>query len=101
MSFLKNVIAMLSGTAAAQAIPLALSPVLTRLYSPEAIGLQTLFMGWTAALGVAATCRYDLAVVLPDSDDEADSIAAMVRAIATAVLLVLAVVVGLAGSDLH
>lgn len=100
MSFRANVIAMLSGTAAAQAIPLALSPVLTRLYSPEAIGLQTLFMGWTAALGVAATCRYDLAVVLPDSDDEADSIAAMTMAIATVVLLVLAAVVALAGSDL-
>lgn len=100
MSFRANVIAMLSGTAAAQAIPLALSPVLTRLYSPEAIGLQTLFMGWTAALGVAATCRYDLAVVLPDSNDEADSIAAMVMAIATAVLLVLAIVVALSGSDL-
>ncbi len=100
MSFRKNVIAMLSGTAAAQAIPLAMSPVLTRLYSPEAIGLQTLFMGWTAALGVAATCRYDLAVVLPDSDDEADSIAAVVLAIATFVLLALAVAVALAGGDL-
>ncbi|MGA3725804.1 lipopolysaccharide biosynthesis protein [Achromobacter xylosoxidans] len=100
MSFRANVIAMLSGTAAAQAIPLALSPVLTRLYSPEAIGLQTLFMGWTAALGVAATCRYDLAVVLPDSEDEADSIAAMTMAIATVVLLMLTTVVALVGSDL-
>ncbi|WP_333903105.1 lipopolysaccharide biosynthesis protein [Achromobacter insolitus] len=100
MSFRKNVIAMLSGTAAAQAIPLAMSPILTRLYSPEAIGLQTLFMGWTAALGVAATCRYDLAMVLPDSDEEADSIAALVLAIATFVLLTLAVVVALAGGNL-
>lgn len=100
MSFRKNVIAMLSGTAAAQAIPLLMSPALTRLYSPEAFGLQTLFMGWTAALGVAATCRYDLAVVLPDSDDDADSIAALVLAIAACTLLVLAVVVAFASADL-
>ncbi|KNE28295.1 hypothetical protein AFM18_07190 [Achromobacter spanius] len=91
---------MLSGTAAAQAIPLAISPVLTRLYSPDAIGLQTLFMGWTAALGVAATCRYDLAVVLPDSEDEANSIAAVVLTIATLVVLVVTAAVALTGSDL-
>ncbi|MHA3904163.1 lipopolysaccharide biosynthesis protein [Castellaniella sp. WN] len=100
MSFHKNVIAMLSGTAAAQAIPLTLSPILARLYSPDAIGLQTLFMGWTAVLGVVATCRYDLAVVLPDSDDEADGIAAAVLAIATLVLLVLVIAVALAGGNL-
>lgn len=78
MSFRANILAMLSGTALAQAIPLLVMPLLTRLYSPEAIGLQTLFMGSTAALGVAATCRFDLAVVLPERDEDAYQLGALV-----------------------
>ncbi|WYX34563.1 oligosaccharide flippase family protein [Achromobacter xylosoxidans] len=83
MSFRKNVLAMLSGTVLAQAIPLLVMPLLTRLYSPEAIGLQTLFMGSTAALGVAATCRFDLAVVLPERDEDAYQLGALVLLIGT------------------
>ncbi len=101
MSFRRNVLAMLTGTAMAQAIPLAISPLLTRLYSPEAIGLQTLFMGWAAALGVAATCRYDLAVVLPDKEEDADHLTALVLTLCAGVLLLLALTVTLFGPALR
>lgn len=66
---------MLTGTVMAQALPLLASPLLTRLYSPEAFGLQTLFMGLAASLAVLATCRMDLALVLPDSEAESWSLA--------------------------
>jgi len=78
MSFRAGALAMLTGTVVAQAIPLAISPLLTRLYSPEAIGLQTLYMGLAAALAVVATCRYDLAVVLADDDEEVAAVSAAV-----------------------
>jgi O-antigen/teichoic acid export membrane protein len=70
VNFRSNAIAMLTGTVMAQALPLAASPLLTRLYSPEAFGLQTLFMGLAASLAVLATCRMDLAVVLPEGYEE-------------------------------
>ncbi len=83
---------MLTGTALAQAIPLAAAPLITRLYSPEAIGLQTLFMGWATAASVAATCRYDLAVILPDDEAEAGAVGSAVLLISgAAVLLVTAI----------
>ena len=98
MSFRRNVLAMLTGTVLAQAIPLAISPLLTRLYTPEAIGLQTLFMGWAAVLGVLATCRYDLAVVLSDTTEEADRVTALVATLCGSLMLVLVVVRAVFGS---
>ncbi|MDO5896982.1 oligosaccharide flippase family protein [Agrobacterium sp. Azo12] len=85
MSFRTNFVAMFTGTALAQALPILASPLLTRLYGPEAYGLQTLFMGIAASLAVVATCRLDLAIVLPDDEAEAKQIASLVCMIAGAV----------------
>lgn len=93
MSFRSNALAMLTGTVMAQALPLLAAPLLTRLYTPEAFGLQTLFMGLAASLAVLATCRMDLAVVLPESDEESLAILgfALRTALAVAALTWLAV----------
>ena len=81
----------------AQALPLAAAPLLTRLYSPEAFGLQTLFMGLAATLAVLATCRMDLAVVLPEDDSEAVSLAGFIFCTAFAVGVLSCLAVPLAG----
>ncbi len=81
MSFRSNALAMLTGTVFAQAIPLLLSPILARLYSPDAFGLQTLVMGITTICVVPATLRLDLAMVLSPDDDEAKDIAAVIFAV--------------------
>lgn len=78
MNFKSNAVAMLTGTVMAQALPLLAAPLLTRLYSPETFGLQTLFMGLAASLAVLATCRMDLAVVLPKTDEAALPVAAFI-----------------------
>lgn len=66
-----NVSAMLVGTLVAQGLPIALTPVLSRIYSPDAFGLQALVMGITAALVVVSTLRLDLALVIAAEDAEA------------------------------
>ena len=38
--FVRNVVTVASGTAASQAIVMAFSPLITRIYGPEAFGLQ-------------------------------------------------------------
>jgi O-antigen/teichoic acid export membrane protein len=81
---------MLAGTVAAQALPLLIAPLLTRLYTPEAFGLQTLFMGLTASLAVLATWRMDVAVVLPESDREASTLVAFVLCAIAAVTVLVA-----------
>jgi O-antigen/teichoic acid export membrane protein len=62
---------MLVGFALAQALPLLASPLLARLFSPEAFGLQALFLSVSSVVLVLATLRLDLAEVLAASRREA------------------------------
>lgn len=83
---------MLIGFALAQALPLLFSPLLTRLFSPEAFGLQTLFVSATSVLVVLATLRLDLATVLAHDRREAKDIVSLALIQAVAVTLILAAV---------
>lgn len=64
----------MSGTAVAQLIPIAISPLLTRLYSPSELGIFALYLSTASIVSVAATGRYELAIMLPEHDDEAGSL---------------------------
>ena len=72
--FAKNIVTLLTGTTAAQIIPLALSPVLTRLYSPDDFGILALFFSICSILSVVAAGRYELSIVIPEKDEEAANI---------------------------
>jgi len=63
--FKKNVLTLMAGTTIAQAIPIAISPILTRLYTPEEFGLFALFLAIVSIFGVVATMRYEMAIVQP------------------------------------
>ena len=64
-----------TGTAAAQGIAVLASPVITRLYSPSDIGSLASLTAIVTVLGVVSAGRYDLAIVLPENDEEALSVA--------------------------
>lgn len=91
-AFLSGVAALMAGTALAQAIPMLASPVLTRLYSPSDFGALALFTSITAVGGVVACARYELAVVLPDDDDDARALAFLSIGVAATLACVLQVV---------
>lgn len=61
----------MTGTALAQAIPIAISPILTRIYTPEDFGIFAIYMAITSIASVLVTGRYELAIVLPKSDRDA------------------------------
>lgn len=69
-----SIFTLASGTAIAQALPIAVAPVLTRLYSPSDFGLLALYMSIVSILGIAATWRYELAIILPEQDKDADEL---------------------------
>ena len=85
MDFRANALKMFAGTVVAQSIPILASPLLSRLYGPEAFGLQFLFMSLAAALAVIATCRLDLAMVMAADDDEANALAGLIVLLTTAI----------------
>ena len=73
--FTKNVLTLMTGTTIAQAIPIAISPILTRMYSPEDFGEIAGYSAVIAIIGVMATGRYDSAVILPKRDEDAVAVA--------------------------
>ena len=75
--FSRNVLTLMTGTTIAQAIPIAVSPILTRLYTPEEFGVLAIFISITAIFASIINGRYELAIGLPDSDDDAINIAAI------------------------
>ncbi len=75
--FSKNVLTLMTGTTIAQAIPIAISPILTRIYTPEDFGVFALYMGIASIVAVIATGRYEMAIMLPKKDSDAVNIVAL------------------------
>lgn len=75
--FNRNVLTLMTGTGIAQVIPFAITPILTRIYSPEQFGVFALFIALTSSLSIAATGRYELAIMLPRKDTDAANITAL------------------------
>jgi O-antigen/teichoic acid export membrane protein len=75
--FARNVITLMTGTTVAQAIPIGISPILTRIYSPEDFGVFALFVAIVSIFGSVANGRYELAIMLPRKDDDAINIVAL------------------------
>ncbi len=69
--FNRNSLVLVSGTTIAQLLPIIVSPILTRLYSPEDFGVLALFMSLSMILSLLATGRYELSLILPKKDSEA------------------------------
>ncbi|WP_425398227.1 lipopolysaccharide biosynthesis protein [Aeoliella sp.] len=62
--FLAKAARLASGHATGYAVTFALSPVLARIYGPEAFGLYALFVLALSTLGPVATLRFDQAIPL-------------------------------------
>jgi len=69
--FLRNVLVVMSGTAVAQLIGFAFSPVLSRLYDPVHFGLFGAYMSVVSVIGAATTFNYTDALMLPKRGEEA------------------------------
>ena len=87
--FSRNVLTLMTGTAIAQAIPIAISPILTRIYTPEDFGVFALFLAVTGLFSSVASGRYDLAIMLPKKDEDAINIFALGMIIITLLSLFL------------
>ena len=68
--FFKNVSILTSGSIIGQFILLGISPVLTRIYSPEHFGILSLFTSITIIISTFVTGKYEFAIALPEKDEE-------------------------------
>lgn len=83
----------MTGTSLAQAIPIAISPILTRLYSPEEFGRFALYMAVAMIASVLVSGRYELAILLPRRDRDALHITALAITLSIAISAGLLVIV--------
>ncbi len=87
--FSRNILTLMTGSTIAQAIPIAVTPILTRIYSPEDFGVLALFIAISFVLGSIANARYELAIILPQKDETAVEVASLALLISTLFSLVL------------
>ena len=75
--FSLNVLTLMTGSTLSQAIPIAISPILTRIYTPEDFGLYAVYIAIITILGTIVSGRYELAIMLPKKDEDAINIFAL------------------------
>lgn len=97
--FSRAVSILVGGTAVAQALQLVTSPLLTRLYSPDAFGLLAVFVSIMGMLTVAGSLCYETAIPIPASDTESNSIVRISITILIAVATVILLFVWVIGDD--
>ena len=68
--FARNILTLLTGTTVAQALPVVISPVLTRIYSPSDFGIFSLFVAITSIVSTVATGKYELALMSTKDEKE-------------------------------
>ena len=96
----RNVLAVASGTAGAQVIVFAFSPLITRIYSPETFGLQGLFLSLVGILSPVIALRYPMAIITAKTDTEALRLARLSLFIAACVAALLWLFLLMAGQTI-
>jgi O-antigen/teichoic acid export membrane protein len=70
-SFAANVLKLVTGSVFAQGLGVLIAPIIARLFAPEAFGVAALFTSISGIITVVACLRYELAIMLPKTDEEA------------------------------
>ncbi len=72
--FLRNSLTLITGVGIAQIIPILLQPILRRIFSPEDFGAFAVYMSIVGILSEVAMFRYQMAIVTPKKDAEAENL---------------------------
>jgi len=70
-SFVKNMLVIMTGSAIAQVISFALTPIISRLFSPAEFGVFGSFDAILGIISAAATLEYSQAIMLPKEKENA------------------------------
>lgn len=95
--FARGVSVLVGGTAGSQLLMVLASPFLTRLYTPEDFGLLAVYAGLLSVCTVIACLRYEIAIPLPERDQEAANVVALCLIVLTVMTALSSVVILFAG----
>lgn len=89
----------MTGSGVASLVSILASPLLARLYSPEAFGDLSLYMAITTIAATFLTLRYEPAIMLPDDEDDAVCLTILSMCIAVALSALLTLIVLAVGQE--
>jgi O-antigen/teichoic acid export membrane protein len=101
-SFMGNVAKLASGATLSQLLIIASTPIVSRLFAPEAFGPLAVLASTMAFLGITGSLRYEMSIPLPEDDEEAANILGVCFAnllLTTTLVSVLIATVGMAIVD--
>ena len=98
--FFRDVVTILTGTVASRIIVILTIPFLARIYSPAEFGALALFMTINSIVTSVACGRYEMALVLPQEDRDADHLLVACVLLATLASLLSGVVIWVWGDEL-
>lgn len=75
--FFKNLLTLVTGTTAAQFIPILLQPILRRVFTPEDFGVYAIYLSVIGVIAMMVNTKYEMAVVLPKSDKDAMNVVSL------------------------
>lgn len=75
-SFAGDALKLAGGAALAQALGILASPILSRMFAPEAFGTTAVFVSTVQVISVVVCLRYELAIMLPEEDKDARNLLA-------------------------
>lgn len=70
-SFTRSVLLLSTGTTAAQVLLVVSSPILTRLFAPEAFGIAAAFASIVSIMAIVGCLKFDSAILIPKADADA------------------------------
>ncbi|MDL0088302.1 oligosaccharide flippase family protein [Campylobacter gastrosuis] len=91
--FLRNAFILIGGSSVSQMITIAISPILTRLYSPDDFAIFALYMAISSVLAIFFTGQYEAAIVLPKNDKVAINVVFLSFALSVFGFIILLIVI--------
>ena len=98
--FIGSVLVLGGGAAVAQALVILASPIISRLFAPDAIGLAAVFTSIVTVPGLVGCLRYEGAMVLPKRDADAANLFGLCFVVMAASTVLIAVATALFSSSL-
>ncbi|HET8687359.1 MAG TPA: oligosaccharide flippase family protein, partial [Methanosarcina sp.] len=100
-NFVANVLKLVSGSVASQILGIILVPLLTRIYSPDDLGVFQLFVSISGILVIFSTFSYQFAIMLPKTEEESANVVSLCAILVTLTSLFTAIAVIIFPEDIE
>ncbi|WIM44354.1 lipopolysaccharide biosynthesis protein [Methanosarcina mazei] len=100
-NFITNILKLVSGSVTAQILGILLIPIITRIYNPDDFGIFQLFISISGILVIVSTFSYQLAIMLPKTEEDAANITSVCVVLVTLISILTGVVVLFIPEDIN